>query len=89
MAQDRGLGKPGLVWSVQGGNGVQHCTTLNRKPQCLSQPSWLLEITSYYSFSFSIFAIVYASQMSCNGNFVHTTNFSFIGGRLEKGVPSH
>lgn len=38
---------------------------------------------------FSIFGIVDASQMSWKGNFVHSTNFGFKGGRLEEGAPSH
>lgn len=35
---------------------------------------------------FPVFGIVYASQMSCKGNFVHPTNFCFKGGRLEQGA---
>lgn len=36
-----------------------------------------------------VFGIVYASQMICKGNFVHSTNFYFKGGRLEKGLRAH
>lgn len=84
IRQGLGLGCPRLAWWAMGQSGL-HRPTVNGDLEfnaSLKQPSSL----KWQIITFVLFWVedVYASQMSCKGNFVHLTNFYLKGGRLEK-----
>lgn len=80
MRQDQSHSRPRHAWRAGGLKGLHHREAaaarrpkFNTPPQQPSSLKWQIIIF----FFLSVFGIVYASQMSCKGNFGHSTNFCF------------